>query len=426
MLAMLRASFLSIAVMLLIGCASPHAHAASWSNGPDLPDPIGSGPQALLMGNGRVLAVASDGMGGYFSAELHTGASGLAWTRIPIAPGTEPSPTQTSPALVLLADGRVLMAGGVNTAVAATAQVMVYDPAGRAWDSANSMSTPRANHALVRLADGRVLVIGGDVSTLNGPRTLTAGCEIYDPSLDTWSATGALTVPRANHAAILLPDGHVLVSGGVTGSGVLISTVSGCERFDPASGTWSSVGAMALDRSGHTLTLLPDGGALAVGGYSQPNLGSNPVSTAECERFSALSGTWTVTASMSIDRSYHGAMVLGDGRILVAGGYSSTLSGPLSACEIFDPISSTWTVGPSMSDPRTGPALVRIGDGRAMAIGGSGTVSRQPSTEVFTQVSSGRGKNYFCGVGGGSSSILIGLPLWLIRRRGRFLAASGR
>src|SRR6266705_345561 len=56
---------------------------------------------------------------------------------------------------------------------------------------------------------------------------------VIDPS---WTATGSLTTARGLHTATLLPNGKVLVAGGVNGSVLLASA----ELYDPASGTWSA------------------------------------------------------------------------------------------------------------------------------------------------------------------------------------------
>jgi hypothetical protein len=106
---------------------------------------------------------------------------------------------------------------------------------------------------------------------LLAPSALAAG---------TWSATGSLNTARFEHTATLLPDGKVLVAGGVGPNGLLASA----ELFDPATGTWSATGSLNTARDGHTATLLPDGKVLVAAG-----IGSNVSLLASAELFSLLS-----------------------------------------------------------------------------------------------------------------------------------------
>jgi hypothetical protein len=71
--------------------------------------------------------------------------------------------------------------------------------------------------------------------------------------------------PRRAHTATLLPGGEVLVAGGYHPSTGILAAA---ERFDPVSGTWSHTAPMNVERYGHTATLLGDGTVLAVGGVS--------------------------------------------------------------------------------------------------------------------------------------------------------------
>jgi hypothetical protein len=59
--------------------------------------------------------------------------------------------------------------------------------------------------------NGLVLVAGG-----NSPPGITASVEIYDPVAGTWSTTGNMASPRASHAAARLPNGAVIVVGGIS------------------------------------------------------------------------------------------------------------------------------------------------------------------------------------------------------------------
>ena len=72
-----------------------------------------------------------------------------------------------------------------------------------------NMAKGRARHSIALLADGRVLVAGGwNVQVI-------PAAEIFDPASSTWSATGRLITGRDEHSSAVLPDGRVLVAGGL-------------------------------------------------------------------------------------------------------------------------------------------------------------------------------------------------------------------
>jgi Galactose oxidase, central domain len=72
-----------------------------------------------------------------------------------------------------------------------------------------TMSEPRSGHTATLLPDGRVLLIGGMIS-VRGDEVSTASTEIYDPQTGATRPSGKLSTPRAGHTATLLPDGDVL------------------------------------------------------------------------------------------------------------------------------------------------------------------------------------------------------------------------
>jgi hypothetical protein len=78
-----------------------------------------------------------------------------------------------------------------------------------------------------------------------------------------WSFTGSLNIRRYDHTATLLPNGMVLVAGGVRSPGLLASA----ELYDPARGTWFATGSLNTGRYEHTATLLQNGNVLVAGGF---------------------------------------------------------------------------------------------------------------------------------------------------------------
>jgi len=75
-----------------------------------------------------------------------------------------------------------------------------------------AMSTPREVHTQILLRNGKVLLAGGINNTSNALNT----AELYDLATGTTSATGNLAAPsgRTNQAGVLLPNGKVLLLGG--------------------------------------------------------------------------------------------------------------------------------------------------------------------------------------------------------------------
>jgi hypothetical protein len=135
------------------------------------------------------------------------------------------------------------------------------------------MTTAHSYHTATLLADGRVLIAGG---TANDAGVL-ASAEVYDPKAGKFTATGSMATARYSHTATLLSDGRVLILGGfgatsVPSSGCCLGTtlptpLASAELYDPATGRFSPAGSMTTAREGHTATLLADGRVLIAGGW---------------------------------------------------------------------------------------------------------------------------------------------------------------
>jgi hypothetical protein len=75
-----------------------------------------------------------------------------------------------------------------------------------------------------------------------------------------------MTRPRASHTATLLPTGQVLVAGGYTTCYNSAPTNTSAELYDPAAGTWTATASLHVGRYGHAAVLLYDGRVLVAGG----------------------------------------------------------------------------------------------------------------------------------------------------------------
>src|SRR5437899_4717284 len=86
---------------------------------------------------------------------------------------------------------------------------------------------------------------------------------LLDPG---WTSTSSMAFPRLFHASTMLADGRVLTSGSLTCVGSLCTSSSSAEIFDPATETWAITGSMGTDRFGHGMALMGNGKVLVAGG----------------------------------------------------------------------------------------------------------------------------------------------------------------
>lgn len=227
------------------------------------------------------------------------------------------------------------------------------------------MATPRSAHTATLLPNGKVLIVGGETSWARIPDPVSDLAELYDPSNGTFTIVGKLTVERAVHTATLLPDGKVLIVGGNKGRYPNQIIHASAELFDPSNNSFTATGSMQVVRYKHAATLLPDGKVLIIGGSdSRDWQGRYP----SAELFNPTSGSFSLTGNMSIARFklQLAAVTLPDGKVLVAG------SG--KQAEIFDPNSNSFSVTGGMFDTeRFYASTTLLPDGKVLVVGGYGT-----------------------------------------------------
>ena len=321
---------------------------------------------ATLLPSGKVLVAGGINAGiALASATLYDPATG-AWT----ATGSFATARYFHTA-TLLPNGTVLVAGGNGGSALASTEL--YDPATASWSATGNLATARDTHTTTLLPNGQVLVVGGSSGS-----TRFASAELYDPAgnggVGSWTATSPLATARSQATATLLPNGKVLVAGGLTTGNAILASA---ELYDPAAGTWSASNPLATARSHATATLLPNGKVLLAGGVNNTNY---LVST---EHYNPVTGLWSATGSLGIARSNHTATLLPNGKVLLVGGGNSTTV--LDSAELYDPATGTWNATSFLDTQRSGHTATLLRSGKVLVAAGfsGGFSSELASTELY-------------------------------------------
>ncbi|WPB76924.1 kelch repeat-containing protein [Archangium violaceum] len=150
-----------------------------------------------------------------------------------------------------------------------------------------------------------------------------------------------------------------------------------CDGQVDESGAWFTAAPMSSPRFRHTATVLGNGQVLVAGGYASGS--GSPLDTSEM--FDPVTHTWSVVASMVTARTQHSATLLMDGRVLVAGGESRNSS--IASAEVFDPVTRNWSSTGSMLQARHDHTATLLKDGRVLVVGGGGSSGSLTTAEVY-------------------------------------------
>ena len=281
----------------------------------------------------------------------------------------------------LLNDGTVLIAGGSSLSNETTLNTAeIYDPvAGTFTLLPNTLNTARVGHTATLLSNGQVLIVGG----YDPNSGIIADSELYDPTAQVFIDLGNTNTPRFHHAATLLQNGQVLITGGETDP-----TPSGAyntaEIFNPTTWTFSPVSAnMISGREGHAAMLLNDGTVLITGGDNPP---SGSLNTAEI--YNSTSNTFTaVSAAMTSPKIFHDAVLLNGGQVLLSGGENDSggTSAALNTAELYDPTAQTFTaVAGNMTSVREHQTATLLNDGTVLEDGGTDGTNIFSTAEIYT------------------------------------------
>jgi hypothetical protein len=272
---------------------------------------------------------------------------------------TQPRTRHTA---TLLPSGQVLIAGGGYRAYDSLASAELYDSSAGTFAPTGSMAVGRQVHTATLLGNGKVLIVGGYDSNHDS----LASAELYDPSAGTFAPTGSMSVGRWAHTATLLDNGKVLVAGGCDAGAEILHAASSAELYDPSTGTFAPVGNMTVGRYLHTATSLGNGKVLIAGGFErQVAPVGGEVSSAEL--YDSAARTFTATASMTSERAGHAATLMNDGRVLITGGSGG---GTMTAsAELYDPAAGAFAATGDMTDARASHTATLLGNGEVLVAG---------------------------------------------------------
>jgi hypothetical protein len=366
-----------------------NAYSGKFQDTGSLPTKL-AGLQTTALGTGTVLAAGGGFLEGSYTngtltfmgsvssaAALYNVQTGLF-----SAGGTMVKP-RTLGTATRLADGSVLIAGGLDPLGTPLRSAEIYQPGTGSFTAVKDMHMPRALHSATLLGNGDVLIAGGIVDTAG---TSTATAEIYDPAAQKFlllnstmdesvsgeSATLISGCKCARDGQVLIVDGVI----GVTSNGNQFEIGNpGASLYDPKSRTFSGVTSPTDSRIFHSATLLPGGKVLVAGGlegtiyigpagitgYATNNiLASAEIYDPVSSGFSCINGAvnFKCNAAMVTGRGGHVAALLAKGpnkgKVLLAGGLvdSGEEGTPDTSAELYDPAAGTFAATTSLKIPR--------------------------------------------------------------------------
>ena len=153
--------------------------------------------------------------------------------------------------------------------------------------------------------------------------------------------------------------------------GALILAISAAAAPPAPTAPWPGTGALTVARGFHTAdrnaVLLGNGKLLVAGG--EGTNGRIGTIMAAADLFDPATATWSAAAPLAAARDYHSTTLLHDGRVLVTGGYD-VWNNSLASAELYDPLTGTWAPAAPMNISRGYHTATVLGDGRVLVVGG--------------------------------------------------------
>lgn len=231
------------------------------------------------------------------------------------------------------------------------------------------LSISRMYHEAQTLPDGNVLIMGG-LNFLFPDKIYHNSCEIFNPNTNTIASAENMNTVRYFFMSAVLNDGNILAIGGKNETE---SDLTSCEIYNTQTQKWTYVDDLKDWHSGGKAVTLQNGKVLVAGGASLKS-----------EMFDSYTQKWSFAGDMSV---LHGEgmtlTLLNNGDVLAVGGNENN-----SAIEIFSSNTNTWTLLSAKTiQPRREHSAKLLPDGRVFIVGTTfGDANSSKQTEIFDPV----------------------------------------
>ncbi|RLB65615.1 MAG: hypothetical protein DRI90_01520 [Deltaproteobacteria bacterium] len=354
------------------------------------PSVVRSGVASALLPDGAVLIVG--GSTNFASRTPTELAERFDPTTGVFQPAGSMTSKRLSPTATMLRNGQLLISGGVATAgpnnelAPATATAELYDPVTGTFTATDSMTEGRTLHSATRLQDGTVLIAGGTTGASGyfDDLPVTATAELYDPQSGTFALVGELAEARGWHGAVLLPNGQVLIVGGIGEPAPMqfpFGAPTEAELYDPATEQFSPAGSMLVGRLNPLAVLLPEQGAVLIA-TGLTAAGGFPSYVSASELYDLGTGTFSPTGEVLKPRYGSAVSLLPEGSVLVAGGMGETNTGTGVSTEVYTPDEGTFATASELPEAQVGPTLTWLPEGRLLAFDGLSAALYSPPVAI--------------------------------------------
>jgi hypothetical protein len=254
----------------------------------------------------------------------------------------------------------------IAVVVASSEKPAPVAPATPTWTTCAELTHPRAYGAAIALPDGAILVVGG--LDRDDPHVTNTESELVNVK------TGAITVlqeqlvGRLHQTVTRALSDNVVVAGGVVFKTTHWDPVANVDVYLPLERKWRSASPLLDARSDHGATAMLDGKVIVTGG----NQGSKLLQSVEI--YDVKNDRWFWGSPMPGPRTAHSTLLLRDGRVMVAGGIDAT-GHATDTTFIYNPPADQWSEGPRLTLPRVQHAAVPLANGDILFIGGDGAAS---------------------------------------------------